>query len=343
MDLDIAEAQGLIDEAAAALFASDFSVRSVGIGQVGDRAGFIAIRNTRAVAPFSLTFKQPREPLADWRGVPVAYQATLTDPVSLAQVPHSGPASPGVGSHIDEQSGQRPLYCGLQIQNIDDDLRSGVTANGLMTVGTLGCFVTLKSGAVALLTNNHVAARENRGLRGADRILQSGGSAYVLDEHIATLSDFAPLTPSPPGAEPRLGNAVFNDIDAAIAELLPGQVWRQQYLPLRHASPPTGNRAPMVNDKVRKVGRTTGLTYGEVKQVNVQVKIPCGIGECWFRGSFIIEGAAGTTFSNHGDSGSAIVGDSDGMLMGLLYAGSSTQTYACPIAPVLTALQCTVA
>jgi hypothetical protein len=101
---------------------------------------------------------------------------------------------------------------------------------------------------------------------------------------------------------------------------------------------------PILNDKVHKVGRTTGLTWGEIKQVGVIVgPIGYGIGPCWFRQTFVVEGINGTAFSDHGDSGSAIVRDSDGMLLGLLYAGNGTQTYACPIAPVLSALQCKLA
>jgi len=45
-------------------------------------------------------------------------------------------------------------------------------------------------------------------------------------------------------------------------------------------------------------------------------------------------------FSDHGDSGSAIVGAS-GKIVGLLYAGNGQQTYACPIDEVFKALKCT--
>ena len=46
-------------------------------------------------------------------------------------------------------------------------------------------------------------------------------------------------------------------------------------------------------------------------------------------------------FSDHGDSGSAIL-STTGEVIGLLYAGNGTQTYACPIQAVLTALNCSL-
>jgi len=60
------------------------------------------------------------------------------------------------------------------------------------------------------------------------------------------------------------------------------------------------------------VGRTTGLTHGEVTQVGVIVgPIPYAPGQCWFRNGLVVEGLNGTMFSDHGDSGSAIVRSSD--------------------------------
>jgi hypothetical protein len=341
MDIKVSDALKIVPDAASALFEADPATRSVGIGKVGDSVGFIAIRNARAITAFSAKAKIPRRFLEHFNGIPIQYQSAFADPNSLARVPHSGPASPGIGSLIEEQLLHRPLICGVQIQNFDDDTRTGEIANGYMTIGSLGCFVELQNNQIALLTNNHVAAGENRGIINTDRITQAGAMAFNANEHIATLSAFSTLLPSPIGATQAAGNVILNEIDAAIAELVPGQAWSQQYHPNRVANGPVGVSSPSLNEKVHKVGRTTGLTWGQIKQIGVVVgPVGYGIGGCWFRQSFIIEGANGTVFSNHGDSGSAIVRDSDGMVLGLLYAGNGTQTYACPIMPVLTALQC---
>jgi hypothetical protein len=78
-----------------------------------------------------------------------------------------------------------------------------------------------------------------------------------------------------------------------------------------------------------------------VTQVGAVVgPVPYDHGQCWFRQTIVIEGRNGTTFSDHGDSGSAIV--RDGTVVGLLFAGNGTQTYACDITNVLAALNCQV-
>jgi hypothetical protein len=91
------------------------------------------------------------------------------------------------------------------------------------------------------------------------------------------------------------------------------------------------------------VGRTTGLTFGEVKDTTTIVgPVPYDPGSCWFRRSLVIEGLNGTLFSDKGDSGSAIV-RTNGEVVGLLYAGNGQQTYACPIDTVLASFGCTLA
>jgi len=342
MPIELSTALSAIGDAASQIFDADPLVRSVGVGATAGGYGFIAVRNTQAPMPMALALGASPPPTAVG-GIPVDYVNSYMDPTNLAQVPHSGPASPGAGSLVPEQLSQTPLVCGLQIQNFDDDSRTGLLAKGLMTVGTLGCFLRTPNGKVALLSNNHVIAGENRGSVQSDRILHPGGGVFLALQHAATLSAFASLTPSPANASIAAGTAILNDIDAAIAELQPGVAYSQSYLPVRSVPAPRGTAAANVGDLVHKVGRTTGPTFGIVKQIGAIVG-PVGYapGPCWFQQSIVIEGVNGTMFSNHGDSGSAIVRD-DGMVVGLLYAGNGTQTYACPIANVLAWSGCQLA
>ncbi len=111
--------------------------RRRGIGRI--RFGYLAVRNAKAPVPYSVKVGKPPPDSID--GIRVQFIDSQTDPLSLARVPHSGPASPAVGSLIPEQQQQRPLVCGLQIQNYDNDVRTGEIAKGYIIIGALGCFV----------------------------------------------------------------------------------------------------------------------------------------------------------------------------------------------------------
>jgi hypothetical protein len=341
MGVAFSEAASQIEQAASQVFDSDPRVRSLGIGRHGSGFAYVAIRNAALPVPLS----SPLPVLANFQNIPITFQDTQRDPESLVKVPLSGPASPTVGSLVPEQGFHRPLVCGLQIENLDDDLRTGVIAGGHLIVGTLGCFVRLANGGLAILSNNHVVAGENLGQRTVDRIEQPGTGQAGPGSQAGTLTDFVMLNPSPAGASPSSPAVVFNDVDAGVAGLVANMASPQQYLPLRSAvAAPNGFATAQVGDQVHKVGRTTGLTHGEITQIAVIVgPIPYKPGPCWFRNAIVIEGVNGTMFSDHGDSGSAIVRSSDGKVVGLLYAGNGQQTYACPIDLVMQSLNCTLA
>ena len=328
----------LID-AAATIFASDPRVRSVGVGRHAAAYGYIAVRNTAAILPQTTRLI----PLEEHEGVPVVFLDSNRDPESLVKLPHSGPGSPTTASMVPEQARQRPLVSGLQIENYDDDFRTNVIAGGHIIVGTLGCFVQFPTGTKGILSNNHVVAGENRGLRGKDQILQPATGSLNTQDVIGLLTDFVALQQSPSGATLAAGNVILNDVDAGTVELnKKSAAVTQGYLPSRKLSPPSGYAQAQTGDKVFKVGRTTGLTWGEVMQVPTVVgPIPYAPGPCWFRRAIVIEGQNGTMFSDHGDSGSAIVRD-DGKILGLLFAGNGQQTYACPIDTVLQKLKCAI-
>lgn len=339
MGVSYQQAEEMVEAAAAELFDADPRVRSVGITQHDDSYGFRAVRNSSQIVPLALG-----EPLpAEFEGVPIAFTDTPGEVESLVAVPASGPASPAAASVIPEVNRHRPLVSGLQIQNFDDDQRQGVLAQGFMIVGTLGCFVRLPEGGIGFISNNHVVAGENRGIRAADRILQPGSSAFDIDDQVGLLNDFVTLLVSPPGASPKLGTAILNEVDAGLVALDEAVAFTQGFLPSRSLIAPNGIAKARVKDRVFKVGRTTGLTLGEVKDTTTIVgPVPYDPGPCWFRRSIVIEGLNGTLFSDKGDSGSAIV-RSNGEVVGLLYAGNGQQTYACPIETILASFNCTLA
>lgn len=248
------------------------------------------------------------------------------------------PGAEAQAASLPEQAQQRPLTLGLQVQNIAQDVRDGSIGNGYRTVGTLGCFV-LKE-VVQMLSNNHVLAGENNASLG-DRIQQPGALEGVTEQVVAELSAFVPLTFTPNG---QLGmDEGVNLVDAAIARLAAGVDHVRAYLPHHPVSAPSTLREPQLGERVYKVGRTTGLTRGQVSAVLVEAG-PVGYdaGEAYFRRSFAVRGLMGTQFSSGGDSGSVIVAAHDGALLGLLYAGNGVETYACPATEALSALEATL-
>jgi hypothetical protein len=325
-------------KAANKIYAADPRVRSVGVGlSQGGAYGFIAVRNIEAKLPDGVEVRT----IEQHEGIAVGFIDSTRDPESLAAVIQ---ASSGQVSKMPEQGRHRPLVCGLQIQNFDDDLRTGLISKEQMVLGTLGCFIRLRNGEVGFLSNNHVVAGENRGVRGKDRILQSGSLSISAVEQGGILSDFVRLRFSSAMAHPTLGTARFNVVDAGCVKVTVERGCRQKYLAGRKLPTPHGADKPRVGEKVFKVGRTTGLTRGIVRLTPAVVG-PVGYasGPCWFRRSMLIESEGGKFFSEKGDSGAAIVrDDGTGTVIGLLFAGDGTQTWACPIEQVLRMLKCKI-
>jgi hypothetical protein len=337
---ELAEAVGHVEETAARLFDVDRRVHAVGVSLNGEGKPFYrAVRNVKKIVP--QTAAQPMTAKAAAAAAkqppfPVVFVDAENDAAPLLRLPF-GPATAAAGS-MPEQATRRPLRCGQQIQNFDDDSRQGVFGQGFIIVGTIGCFVKKNGADSFILSNNHVVAGENRG-KTNDRILQSGSNAFDNNAMVARLASFVSIKFSPDTASVAAGTVVFNDVDAGIARLEAGIASKNRYLPGR-----TGFKAPKgvgqanVHDAVSKVGRTTGATRGTVTSISTIVgPVEYDRKPAWFRNSIEIEGISGTQFSDHGDSGSAIV-NANGEVVALLYAGNGTQTYACPIDKVISAL-----
>ena len=127
----------------------------------------------------------------------------------------------------------------------------------------------------------------------------------------------------------------LNQIDAALAMTSVDD--------LGTATPEGGYGSPRsdpieakLNMNVQKFGRTTGHTHGRITGINATIDVNYRTGRARFHEQIMI---TGNGFSAGGDSGSLIV--SDGVLLGdrrpvgLLFAGSPTNTIANPIDLVL--------
>lgn len=118
-----------------------------------------------------------------------------------------------------------------------------------------------------------------------------------------------------------------NVIDAALSFTTPALA---DSTILNIGQPTQGFIAPAPGMNVIKTGRTTNTTVGTIQAVNttVLVNYGAGCGTARFIGQMVITRQGGGSFSAGGDSGSAILQQDTNVPVGLLFAGSATQTIA---------------
>jgi hypothetical protein len=208
-----------------------------------------------------------------------------------------------------------------------------------ITAGTLGAIVKDADDVCYILSNNHVLANSNDASLG-DRALQPGPFDGGQDpEHaIATLSDFEPIK----------FDGSDNTIDAAIAELIsPTFVTAETPTATGYGAPGTGPPVgASVGQQLQKFGRTTLLTNGEVKEIEVTANIcyECGGGPFCMKCNKLarfVDLVATEDMSGGGDSGSLMV-TLNKEPVALLFAGSSARTLGNPIGAVLNRFNVTI-
>jgi hypothetical protein len=215
--------------------------------------------------------------------------------------------------------------------------------------GTLGSLVT-RNGVQYILGNNHVLAKSDSATIG-DAITQPGivdvpnTCTTIGTTTVANLSQFVNL-------ETEAKSASASNIDAAIAQVIPGKVdpsGNILYLgatadsngvPVPGAPNAGSGVAPSVNMAVAKSGRTTGLTCSTILAVNtntiLQYNRNCDGSGASFKVTYDNQvEVTGGDFSAAGDSGSLIVTQDTADPVALLYGGSDTDTVGNPVSPVL--------
>lgn len=282
--------------------------------------------------------------------------------------PQSTPDAPGTAPD-DLQSRTRPLRPGLSIAHVD------------VTAGTVGAFVepVVRPGEVHVLSNSHVLADSGHGQPG-DAVVQPGPAdgGLVPDDRVGVLDRIAPL-------RTEVSNVVDAatarlDPDIEVSAEYPGgflQGWdgitawdenadrgdntdrddntgrvedgdRQDTGPPRTASQheDAHRRGSTASVAVEKVGRTTGVTRGQVSAFEIDglvIQFPDGPLE--FHDQIEVAGNASGPFSAGGDSGSLVYRPNSREALGLLFAGSERGgpagtglTYCNPIEAVLSEL-----
>jgi hypothetical protein len=168
-----------------------------------------------------------------------------------------------------------------------------------------------------VLSNNHVLANSNAAAFG-DPILQPGpiDGGRDPEDRIALLSRFIPITFEPPIPRPAHNNLV----DAAIAEVSFQELEREIYW-IGGVRGWRQKANVTVNTQVKKVGRTTNLTVGNITAIGATVDVSYGGG----RVARFTDQIVTTNISAGGDSGSLVV-TLDNIAVGLLFAGSAVAT-----------------
>lgn len=279
--------------------------------------------------------------------------AIPTDPnVSITATSQADPTQSGSsscvltagGPSVNQAMQNAPIKLGTSGGNSRD------TSGNFCCSGTLGSLVT-RGGSFFILSNNHVLAKSDKGTIG-DQITQPGlvDTNCTLGQGVANLTQFAKLEATLiAGHNPPLYSALA---DTAIAQIVSGQVDTSGAVlqlgvvtgGLAQPAPPASTLGtPTVGMAVAKSGRTTGLTCSSISATNLTVQVDydsaCGSTTAAFTAQYTNQvDILSSTFSAAGDSGSLIVDAQTAQPLGLLYAGSPSDTVANPIQDVLAAL-----
>jgi hypothetical protein len=202
-------------------------------------------------------------------------------------------------------------------------VQGGISCGHLyVTAGTLGGFFLDRENKVVGLSNNHVLAAENRGIRG-HLALQPGvyDNASWTNNRIGLLKYYRPLVRSNQVSFDAVNWKHINGYnleDSATFEIDNPDIANPEIkgIGLLNNFRDTIN----IGEQVQKSGRTTEVTTGTVIGLNATVNVNFGTYSLEFRDQIITTG-----MSQGGDSGSLLL-DTNKNVVGLLFAGSNTLT-----------------
>lgn len=224
---------------------------------------------------------------------------------------------------------QRPLCIGHSVGLVDMNMGAGTIAFFATSAGK-------SKSKTFVVSNNHVLAKENEGKKG-EAVIQPGPAddGDIGKDCIAKLERFVKLE--------KTGNSV----DAAIAVLDDEVSCDMNSLPGLGRLKGMRDDLVITKEKVFKIGRTTGLTEGEVTAFEIdglRVSFPYPLLTLTFDDQMEVSPISSTKpFSLGGDSGALVV-DSEHRALGLLFAGNDTTvTYVNHMHSVLSSLNISMA
>ncbi len=219
--------------------------------------------------------------------------------------------------NISRTSYSRPIYGGMSI------------SHRLVTAGTYGCVVyDAKTKQPMALSNAHVLANSS---------LASNPTAFIGDEI------YSPGCIDTSGCQYKWGSltrfiplqeGVYNFVDCAAS--IPDNI-NDINSNIIGIGEPQGYETPKEGMKVVKSGRSSGVTYSEIFDVNASMEIFYGNTVIRFTNCVVTNANA-----IGGDSGSALINTDTKKVVSLLFAGSDTITVYNNIEFVLSALDATI-
>jgi len=243
----------------------------------------------------------------------------------------------GAANHKTRQN--RPIQLGTSGGSVTD-----IVGNGCCS-GTLGSLVQDADGTLYILSNTHVFAGDtnpggnHRVSAPGDPINQPGnidiGCKNKSSDYVAHLSRWVAIKENG-----------TTSVDAAIAKVAKDAVDTTGAI-LEIGTISSTPVDAFVGQKVKKSGRTSGLTRGKITSLNATIQVEysdeCGGSDylSTFKNQIIIQPGS---FLKGGDSGSLMVEDvaTNPRPIGLLFAGSDDVAIANPIKDVLNALNITM-
>jgi hypothetical protein len=250
--------------------------------------------------------KSPEAEIAQEHIIPKRIEGVPTDVIEVTDTE----------LHADS-SEYRPLIGGCQISG---------PSGGL---GTLGCLVRINAGAsagkVGLLTNHHVLF--DSGEKVGDPV---GQPQSASDCKCCVCCDVAKIYDAMKTVSVDAAVAVLHDDTRFTIEIVDSRM-----------GPVLGTDTAVIGDLVKKRGRTTEYTEGQVVSVTQPVSFG---GHSWTNQIRVRPTAGFADWSAPGDSGSVVLQRNDNKVLGLHFAGAvgGTAGYANHIANVQTALNVTV-
>ncbi|HYV94025.1 MAG TPA: hypothetical protein VE978_19770 [Chitinophagales bacterium] len=281
------------------------NVVAIGIGE--------KISNKERTGKLSLTFyvekkislKKLRADMAIPPTVPEALSGNTAVPTDVIVI---GKIKPQIKPNITK----KPIQPGHSIGHVD------------ITAGTLGAVVT-DGKSNFLLSNSHVLANSGIGKKG-DAIVYPGiaDEGEIPADLVAKLHAFKKFI---------VGGAFSNRVDCAIAKPTKARL-PDVTSEIKGLGVPKGTTLAVRGMKVIKVGRSSGKTEGEVRDVHFRFVLPYdGLGDVGF-----IDQVFCTRYSTDGDSGSLVLDKASGKAVGLHFAGAKGGSVFNPINEVLSAL-----